>query len=110
MPEHLFRFRTIHALLDSRHELEHQEIYFSPPEQLNDPLEGFKDIFWQGDAIVWTNLLRHYLLCLMQATSITMVAGKDFTPTCVRGSFTRPSTTYQRPRSEPSMPRSAMTS
>jgi hypothetical protein len=59
MPEHLFRFRTIHALLDSRHELEHQEIYFSPPEQLNDPLEGFKDIFWQGDAIVWTNLLRH---------------------------------------------------
>ena len=59
--------------------LKNQEIYFSPPEQLNDPVEGFKDIFWQGDGIVWTNLLRHYLLCLMQATSITVVAGNDFT-------------------------------
>ena len=68
MSEYLFRFRSIHALLDGHHELENQEIYFSPPEQLNDPLEGFKAIFWQGDAIVWTNLLRHYLLCLMQAT------------------------------------------
>jgi len=60
--------------------LKNQEIYFSPPEQLNDPVEGFKDIFWQGDGIVWTNLLRHYLLCLMQATSITAMTGKDFTP------------------------------
>ena len=56
------------------------DIYFSPPEQLYDPVEGFKDIFWQGDGIVWTNLLRHYLLCLMQTTSITAMTGKDFAP------------------------------
>jgi hypothetical protein len=43
-------------------------------------VEGFKDIFWQGDGIVWTNLLRHYLLCLMQTTSITAMTGKDFAP------------------------------
>jgi hypothetical protein len=43
-------------------------------------LDSSVPVFWQGNAIVWTNLLRHYLLCLMQATSITMVAGKDFTP------------------------------
>jgi hypothetical protein len=33
--------------------------------ELNDPLEGFKDLFWKGDVIVWKNLLRHYLLCFM---------------------------------------------
>lgn len=79
MPEHLFRFRSIPALLDEHHELENQDIYFSPPEELNDPLEGFKDIFWRGDSIIWTNLLRHYLLCLMQATFI-LLAGGEVTP------------------------------
>jgi len=76
MPDHFFRFRSIRNLLDGFHELENQEIYFSPPRDLNDPVEGFKDLFWQGDAIVWVNLLRHYLLCLMQAMSITIIAGE----------------------------------
>jgi hypothetical protein len=58
MPEYLFRFRSIHALVDGHHELENQEIYFTPPEQLNDPLEGFKDIFWQGDAIARSRATR----------------------------------------------------
>ena len=80
MSDYLYRFRSMPALLDGFHELENQEIYFSPPEQLNDPLEGFKDVFWQGDRILWTNLLRHYLLCLMQATSITAITGKEFSP------------------------------
>ena len=79
MPDHLFRFRPIRALLDGFHELENEEIYFASPEQLNDPMEGFKDIFWRGDGIVWTNLLRHYLLCLMQAASITVISGETFT-------------------------------
>jgi hypothetical protein len=58
MPDHLYRFRSIHSILGGFHELENQEIYFCPPQQLNDPLEGFKDIFWKGDEIVWRNLLR----------------------------------------------------
>jgi hypothetical protein len=53
-------------LLGEFQELQNQEIYFAPPDELNDPMEGFKDIHWRGDAIVWTNLLKHYLLCLMQ--------------------------------------------
>lgn len=72
MPEHLYRFRAVHALLDGFHELENQDIYFSPPEQLNDPLEGLMDVFWRGDVIVWTNLLRHYLLCLLQSTYLSL--------------------------------------
>ena len=55
-----FRFRSIDALLDKYHELEKQTIYFASPEELNDPMEGFRDIVWRGDKIVWINLLRHY--------------------------------------------------
>jgi hypothetical protein len=31
-------------------------------------MEGFRDIFWRGDQIVWRNLLRHYVLCLEAGT------------------------------------------
>jgi hypothetical protein len=61
--------------LDGFQELENQEIYFAPPDQLNDPLEGLMDVFWRGDAIVWANLFRHYLLCLVQATYISIHGG-----------------------------------
>jgi hypothetical protein len=70
-----YRFRSTKALLCEFHELERQEIYFSPPEQLNDPLEGFKDLFWQGDEIVWRNLLRHYLMCLMWGYALVKIGG-----------------------------------
>lgn len=68
----------MHALLDGYQELENQQIYFCSPEGLNDPLEGFKHIFWQGDHIAWRNLMRHYLLNLMLATSIALLTGKEF--------------------------------
>ncbi|SCB31632.1 DUF2971 domain-containing protein [Cupriavidus alkaliphilus] len=80
MQDYLYRFRSTHALLDGFRELENQEIYFCPPEGLNDPLEGFKHIFWRGDEIVWRNLLRHYLLNLMQATSLALIMGPEFNP------------------------------
>ena len=66
MLSHLYRFRSIYAVID-RSELSNQEIYFAPSEKLNDPMEGYKDVFWSGDLIVWRNLLRHYLLCLLRS-------------------------------------------
>jgi hypothetical protein len=65
MADHLYRFRSIRALVDEFHELENQQIYFSPPSQLNDPLEDFKDIVWIGDHIdlyvgaAWINNAGH---------------------------------------------------
>ena len=54
MEPFLYRFRTTEKLLDKKYqELERQEIYFADPQELNDPIEGFKDIFWSGDEIVW---------------------------------------------------------
>lgn len=82
MESFVYRFRSTDALLDGFHELEKQEIYFASPRELNDPLEGFKDLFWRGDVIAWSNLLRHYLLCLMQAVLRTLEdeTGYEVTP------------------------------
>ena len=63
-PYLLYRFRSIDALLDKYHELENQTIYFASPEELNDPMEGLRDIVWRGDRIVWTNFFKHYVYCL----------------------------------------------
>ena len=59
-----YRFRSIDALLGKHQELEEQTIYFASPEELNDPMEGLRDIVWNGDEIVWTNFFKHYIFCL----------------------------------------------
>ena len=76
MPEYLYRFRRTHHLLVFN-ELESQEIFFAAPEQLNDPMEGFKDILWKGDKVVWKNLLKHYLLCLEHCFLLNIVGGDE---------------------------------
>ena len=70
-----FRFRSIDALLGKYQELEKQTIYFASSEQLNDPMEGFRDIVWSGDKIVWTNLFKHYVYCLHQSYLGFRIAG-----------------------------------
>ena len=54
-----YRFRSTERLLGKDQELEKQTIYFATPEQLNDPMEGFRDIVWSGDKIVWTKLFKN---------------------------------------------------
>lgn len=73
----VFRFRSLDALLGERNELEKQSIYFSSPQQLNDPVEGARQIAWNGDAITWGNLLRHYVICLHERCMYYLCAGDD---------------------------------
>lgn len=49
-----YRFRTIENLFNFN-ELVNQEIYLSPVQDLNDPLEGFLNIFFDGDFVLWNN-------------------------------------------------------
>jgi len=77
MSEYLYRFRPVDRLLDKNHELERQEIFFASPAQLNDPMEGFKDIFWKGDSIVWKNLFKHFLLCLNHAYAMLAIVQEE---------------------------------
>ncbi|WP_417357839.1 DUF2971 domain-containing protein [Flavobacterium sp.] len=72
----MYRFRSIYNLLDGHSELENQEIYFAPSRYFNDPMEGFLDIFWDGDSIVWENLLRHFLMCLEHVFALNTVVGE----------------------------------
>ena len=55
-----------YLLGDDYQELEKQTIYFASPDQLNDPMEGFRDIVWSGDKIVWTNFFKHYVSYLLE--------------------------------------------
>lgn len=76
MSKLFYRFRSIESLIGEYQELETQSIYFAHPKQLNDPMEGYRDIYWNGDLIVWKNLFRHYLLCLERFCSLLMIAGE----------------------------------
>ena len=54
----LYHYRTIEAALL---ELDNGEFYFAEPEELNDPIEGYAKIFWQGDAPAWEGLLKNFV-------------------------------------------------
>jgi hypothetical protein len=58
---HVLRLRNTARAID---ELEGSYFYFSDPANLNDPMEGYVSLYWQGDVVVWKNLFKHYLLCL----------------------------------------------
>lgn len=77
MPEHYFRLRSTENLLGAHRELETQTIYFASPEELNDPMEGFKDLFWLGDEILWTNFLKHYLRCVGVSFTLLLLLGDE---------------------------------
>ena len=67
----IYRLRNIESLLDTFQELEKQEIYFASNSEMNDPMEGFRDIFWLGDQILWTNFIKHYYFNLFWTLSVS---------------------------------------
>lgn len=71
--DNLYRYRSIEKLFQF-HELENLEIYFSKPSDLNDKMEDYMNIIWQGDEIAFKSLFKHYLysLCLSYAMASIM--------------------------------------
>lgn len=79
MTEFLYRFRSAERLLGNSErtgELEGQYIYFASPEQLNDPLEGYRELYFSGDKIVWDSLFKYYIRCLALRT-VQYLVGRD---------------------------------
>ena len=73
-----YRYRNMDKLLGKCfQELERQTIYFASPGEQNDPMEGFRDVVWDGDHIVWTNLLKHYVHCLFGACIVAPIFGDE---------------------------------
>ncbi len=57
----LYHYRSIErALL----EIEEGTFHFSSREELNDPLEGYLRVYWQGDVAAWEGLLRNFICSL----------------------------------------------
>lgn len=44
--------------------LEKSELYFQDLSKLNDPMEGYKDIYFLGDKVIWRNFFRNYVRSL----------------------------------------------
>jgi hypothetical protein len=68
-PNCVYRLRPMRRLLGSASELALEEFHLSSFDELNDPMEGYQDVLWRGDEILWMNLLRHYVLCLLISAS-----------------------------------------
>ncbi|MBP3127763.1 DUF2971 domain-containing protein [Thalassospira sp. ER-Se-21-Dark] len=78
MTNTLYRFRPIEYILSSDDlgyqkdpvkpygfdELRKNQLYLSPMENLNDPMEGYKNLYWKGDKVIWNNFFKHYAMCL----------------------------------------------
>ena len=73
----VYRFRKISQVLEKRQELERQSIYFAASDELNDPMEGLRDIFWRGDEIVWSNLFKQYIYCLLRVYLDLKIPGPE---------------------------------
>ena len=71
----LYRFRSMDNLLGKYQELEKRAIYFASPDELNDPMEGIRDIVWRGDKIVWEKFFKHYVYCFHQGLLQSILAG-----------------------------------
>ena len=56
-----YRLRSAERAIN---EIKDEYFFFSSPENLNDPMEWYVNLFWCGDVVVWKNLFRHYLLCI----------------------------------------------
>ena len=75
MAAQVYRLRSTKHLLRKYQELREQQIYFAKPEELNDPMEGFREIAWKGDEIVWANMFRNYISSLNLTLAAAKIAG-----------------------------------
>lgn len=57
----LYRYRNIESAIK---EIENHTFHFASREELNDPIEGFARIYWQGDIPAWEGLFRNYICSL----------------------------------------------
>lgn len=72
-----YRFRPPQILPDKSvaDELRARELYLGTLEQNNDPMDGMQDAYWEGDDVVWGNLIRHYCFCMLNAAYFVRMAG-----------------------------------
>lgn len=69
----LYHYRSIeNALLEIK-----GTFHFSARKELNDPIEGYVRVFWQGDKAAWEGLLRNYICSVSNAISLYLLQGDE---------------------------------
>lgn len=66
----LYHYRPYRTALT---EIEKQTLYFADYKVLNDPMEGYVNVVWQGDGIAWSGLLRNYICSLDNVLSLYLI-------------------------------------
>ena len=70
----LYHYRSIDSALS---EISKGTFKFSGVPELNDPIEGYVDIYWQGDEPAWAGLFRNYIIGLYMSITIYRLAGDE---------------------------------
>ena len=76
MPKLFYRFRSLKSLFDYK-ELETQTIYFASHQELNDPMEDYKELLFIGNKVIWESLFRHYFMCLEHVSQLLLLCGEE---------------------------------
>ena len=63
----LYRYRNVKSAL---RELKDRTFYFATRDELNDPIEGYVIVYWQGDKPAWEGLFRNYICSLFNCLNI----------------------------------------
>lgn len=58
-------------------EIENCTFHFAAREELNDPIEGYVRVFWQGDKAAWEGLFRNYICSLSEAMTLYALKGDE---------------------------------
>ena len=67
----LFHYRSVRSALL---EIENGTFHFAERKELNDPLEGFVRVYWQGDKAAWEGLFKHYICSIANAVELYLLA------------------------------------
>jgi len=70
----LYHYRSIESAIK---ELENGTFHFADRNELNDPIEGYVRVFWQGDKAAWEGMLRNYICSLSGAIDMYLLQGNE---------------------------------
>ena len=70
----LYRYRSIKS---AKRDLKNGTFHFSSKDELNDPLEGYIGLYWQGDKPAWEGLLKNYICSLHDAIEMFIVTEEE---------------------------------
>ena len=60
----LYHYRSVES---ARKEIECRTFRYADRNELNDPLEGYAQIYWKGDCPAWEGLFRNYICSVYYA-------------------------------------------